>query len=68
MISEKKMMKSCSVFYIEQKVEFEKFNCFFIDFFKTKFWENKSYFDSVWKRVYTRRNLTDLLLISIDWF
>ena len=24
------MMKSCSVFHIEQKMEFEKFNCFFI--------------------------------------
>ena len=23
-------MKSCSVFHIEQKMEFEKFNCFFI--------------------------------------
>ena len=26
----KKMMKKCSVFHIEQKMEFEKFNCFFI--------------------------------------
>ena len=34
MISEKKMMKSCSVFHIEQKMEFEKFNCFFIVFFR----------------------------------
>ena len=25
----KKMIKSCSVFHIEQKMEFEKFNCFF---------------------------------------
>ena len=27
-------MKSCSVFHIEQKMEFEKFNCFFIDYLR----------------------------------
>ena len=31
------MMKSCSVFYIEQKIEFEEFNCFFIDFLRYSF-------------------------------
>ena len=31
------MMKSCSVFHIEQKVEFEKFNCFFIDLLRYSF-------------------------------
>ena len=31
------MMKSCSVFHIEQKMEFEKFNCFFIDFLRYSF-------------------------------
>ena len=30
-------MKSCSVFHIEQKMEFEKFNCFFIDFSRYSF-------------------------------
>ena len=30
-------MKSCSVFHIEQKMEFEKFNCFFIDFCRYNF-------------------------------
>ena len=30
-------MKSCSVFHIEQKMEFEKFNCFFIDFLRYSF-------------------------------
>ena len=30
-------MKSCSVFHIEQKLEFEKFNCFFVDFFRPSF-------------------------------
>ena len=34
MISEK-MMKSCSVFHIEQKMEFEKFYCFFVDFLRS---------------------------------
>ena len=26
------MIKSCSVFHTEQKMEFEKFNCFFVGF------------------------------------
>ena len=30
-------MKSCSVSYIEQKIEFDKFNCFFIDFLRYSF-------------------------------
>ena len=30
-------MKSYSVFHIEQKMEFEKFNCFFIDFLRYSF-------------------------------
>ena len=30
-------MESCSVFHIEQKMEFEKFNCFFIDFLRYSF-------------------------------
>ena len=42
MISEK-MMKSCSVIHVEQNMEFEKFNCFFIDFLRLL--ENESYFD-----------------------
>ena len=35
MISEKKMMKNCSVFHAEQKMEFEKFNYFFVDFLRS---------------------------------
>ena len=31
------MLESCSVFHIEQKIEFEKFNCFFIDFLRYSF-------------------------------
>ena len=31
------MMKSCSVFHTEQKMEFEKFNCFFVDFLRSSF-------------------------------
>ena len=30
-------MNSCSVFHIEQKMEFEKFNCFFVDFLRSSF-------------------------------
>ena len=38
MISEKKKMKkSCSVFHTEQKIEFEKFVCFFIGFLRSSF-------------------------------
>ena len=37
MINKKKMMKSYSVFHIEQKMEFEKFNCFFVDFLRYRF-------------------------------
>ena len=56
----KKIMKNCSVFHIEQKMEF---NCFLIDFFKIQFWENKTYFDRGLKRLYARHNLTNLLCI-----
>ena len=31
------MMKSFSVFHIEQQTEFEKFNCFFVDFLRYSF-------------------------------
>ena len=41
------MMKSYSVFHIEQKMEFEKFNCFFCRFFRIQFRENPSDFDVV---------------------
>ena len=30
-------MKSCSVFLIEQKMVFEKANCFFVDFLRSSF-------------------------------
>ena len=33
----KKIMKSCSVFHTEQKMEFEKFNYFFIEFLRSSF-------------------------------
>ena len=35
------MMKRCSVFHKEQKMEFEKFNSFFIDFLRSNFWRIK---------------------------
>ena len=37
MIKETKMMNSCSVFHTEQKIELEKFNCFFVDFLRSSF-------------------------------
>ena len=30
-------MNSCSVFHTEQKMELEKFNCFFVDFLRSSF-------------------------------
>ena len=36
-MKKKKMMKSCSVFHTEQKMEFEKFNCFFVGFLRSSF-------------------------------
>ena len=33
----KKIIKSCSVFHIEQMMELEKFSCFFIDFLRHSF-------------------------------
>ena len=36
-MKKEEIMKSCSVFHIEQKMEFEKFNCFFIDFLRYSF-------------------------------
>ena len=53
MISEKKkIMKSCSVFHIEQKMEFEKFNYFFIDFLRYSFGRIKV-FSTVLESEYT---------------
>ena len=48
-------------------MEFEKFNCFFVDFLRHSFGRMKV-ISTVVERVYTRHNLTDLLYISIDWF
>ena len=31
------MKKSCSVFHTEQKMESEKFNCFFVGFLRSRF-------------------------------
>ena len=46
------MMKSCSVFHIEQQMVFEKFNCFFIDFLRYSFGRIKVILTVV-KREYT---------------
>ena len=46
------MMESGSVFHTEQKMEFEKFNCFFIGFFKSSFRKIKVIFTVV-EREYT---------------
>ena len=48
----KKMMKRCSGFHIEQKMEFEKFNRFFIDFLRNSFGKIKV-ISTVLEREYT---------------
>ena len=47
-------MKSCSVSHVEQKMEFEKFNCFFIDFLRFSS-VRKKVTSTVVERVYTRK-------------
>ena len=69
MISEKKMMKRCSVFHTEQKMEFEKVNCFFVDFLRSSLGGIKVK-PTVVEREYTpdtRHNPIYLLYISVDW-
>ena len=46
------MMKSCSVFHTEQKMEFEKFNCFFVGFLRCSFKRIK-FISTVVEREYT---------------
>ena len=46
------MMKSCSVFHIEQKMEFKKFNCFFVNFLRYNFGLIK-FISTVIEREYT---------------
>ena len=50
----KKKMKSYSVFHIQKKTEFEKFNCFFIDFLGYSFQRIKV-ISTVVERVETRQ-------------
>ena len=52
MISKNKMMKSYSVFQIERKTEFEKFNCFFVNFSRCGFGRMKV-ISTVVEREYT---------------
>ena len=46
------MMKRCPVFDMDQKMEFEKFNSFFIDFFRNSFGRMKV-ISTVIEREYT---------------
>ena len=46
------MKKSCSVFHTEQKMEFEKFNCFFVVFLRSSF-ERIKVMSTVPEREYT---------------
>ena len=64
MISKKRWKNT--VFHIEQKTDFEKFNCFFVNFLKYSFGRIK-FISTVVEREYTPDTPTDLLCISIDW-
>ena len=66
-------MKSCSVFHIEQKIEFEKFNCFFIDFLRYSFRrikvistvvERKYTPDITWQICFAYHQLTDFYMLK----
>ena len=52
-MKKKIMMESCSVFHTEQKMEFEKFNCFFLGFLRSSFGRIKVV-SKVVEREYTR--------------
>ena len=52
MISEKKRWILLSLYYTEQKMEFEKFNCFFGDFLRSSFRRIKV-MPTVFEREYT---------------
>ena len=64
MISKKRWKNT--VFHIEQKTDFEKFNCFFVNFLKYSFGRIK-FILTVAEREYTPDKPTDLLCIPIDW-
>ena len=61
----KKMMKSCSAFHIEQKMEFKKFNCFLVDFLKCNFGLIK-FSSTVTEREYTGFYIIEVLLNGIS--
>ena len=58
MISKKQMI-SYTVFHIEQKMKFEKFNCFFVDCLRNNFGRIKVISTMVEKE-YARHNTADL--------
>ena len=45
-------MTSYSIFHIEQKMVFEKFNCFFVDFLRNNF-RRKKIISTMVEKVYT---------------
>ena len=55
-------MISYSVFHIKQKMEFEKFNCFFVDFLRNNFGRikvistviEKEYTPDITQQIYTK--------------
>ena len=62
------MMKSCSVVHIEQKMEFVKFNCFFINFLRYSFGRIKV-ISTVVEREYTPDITWQICFAyQFDWF
>ena len=64
MISKKRWKNT--IFHIEQKTDFEMFNCFFVNFLKYSF-GRITFISTVVEREYKPETPTDLLCISIDW-
>ena len=64
MISKKRWKNT--VFHIEQKTDFETFNCFFVNFLKYSF-ERIKFISTMVERKYAPDTPTVLLCISVDW-
>ena len=58
-------MKSCSVFHIEQKMEFKKFNCFFVNFLRYTFGLIK-FISTMIEREYTP-DITRQICFAYQW-
>ena len=66
MVSEKKITKRYSVFHIEQKEEFGKFNCFFVYFLRYSFGRIKVIRQGI-VALYLKSGREELYLLHVTW-